>query len=138
MLKVPPSPFFLRLLEGVVDGDREAGMRLFGKTLHRLPHPGQKKGLRLFLVPMPVRSGNQFLGLGDSQRGKEVGKDWTERAAQPDVEEVREVRVSNVVVVGRVGRNHFFTGNALCPCIRLFETGLMCPFEQTQRLWRTP
>ena len=68
-------PFLLGLLEGVVDGDREAGVRLFGKTAHRLSHPGQEEGFRLLLVPMPVWSGDQFFGLRDGERGKEVGKD---------------------------------------------------------------
>ena len=92
----------LRLLEGVVDGDREAGVRLFGKTLHRLFHAVEEEGVRLFLAPVPVWSGYQFFGLRDGERGEEIGKDWTERAAQPDVEEVREVGVADVVVVGRV------------------------------------
>ena len=36
-----------------------------------------------------------------------------ERAAQPDVEEIREVRVADVVVVGWVSRDEFVCGNEL-------------------------
>ena len=68
-------PFRLGLLEGVVDGDRERLGVLLGEAAHRRRHSAEKKSLCFFLVLMPVRSGNQFLGLGDGERGEEVGKD---------------------------------------------------------------
>jgi hypothetical protein len=91
------------LLEGVVDRDRKGRVRLFGEAVHRLRHAVQEELLGLFLAAVAVGRGDQFLGLGHGQRGEEVGKDGLERAAQPDVEEVREVGVADVVVVGRVG-----------------------------------
>ena len=98
-----PIPFLLGLLEGVVDGDREAGVGLSSKTLHRLSHPGQKKGLRLLLVPMPVWSGDQFFGLRHGERGEQVREYRFQGAAQPDIEEIGQVGVADVVVVGRIG-----------------------------------
>ena len=82
-------------------------MRLSGKTLHRLFIPARKKVFRLLLVPMPVWGRDQFLGLRHGQRGEEVGEDEPQRAAEPDVEEVREICVADVVVVGRIGGDYF-------------------------------
>ena len=81
-------PFLLGLLEGVVDGDREAGMRLFGETRIAC-HSSEKKGLCFFLVPMPVWSGDQFFGLRDGQRREQVREYRFQGTAQPDVEEIR-------------------------------------------------
>jgi hypothetical protein len=93
----------LGLLEGVVDGDREGRVRLLGQAVHRLRHAVEEERLGLLLAAVAVGRGDQFLGLGHGQRGEEVGEDGPQRAAQPDVEEVREVGVADVVVVGRVG-----------------------------------
>ena len=66
--------------------------------------PRLKELLRLLLVATEsVRGGHQFLCLG-CQEGAEEGRvDPRERVAEPDVEEVGEVGVADVVVVGRVG-----------------------------------
>ena len=93
----------LGLLEGVVDGDREGRVRLLGEAVHRLRHAVEEEGLRLLLAAVAVGRGDQFLGLGHGERGEEVGEDGPQRAAQPDVEEVRQVGVADVVVVGRIG-----------------------------------
>ena len=81
-------------------------MRLLGEAVHRLRHAVEEERLRLLLAAVAVRRGDQFLGLGHGERREEVGKDWPQRAAQPDVEEVRQVGVADVVVVGRIGRNN--------------------------------
>ena len=73
--------------------------------------PSRKNASRLRLPDVPRRRSDQLLGLGHGKRGEEVGKDRPHRAAQPDVEEVRQVRVSDIVVVGRVG------GVAFCASI---------------------
>ena len=93
----------LGLLEGVVDGDWEGRVRLLGEAVHRLRHAIEKEGLCLLLAAVAIGAGDQFLGLGYGERGEEVGEDGPQRAAQPDVEEVRQVGVADVVVVGRVG-----------------------------------
>ena len=95
----------LRLLEGVVDGDWKSWVRLLGETVHRLRHAIEEEGLRLLLAAMAVRRGDQFLGLGHGERGEEIGKDRLQRAAQPDIEEIRKVSVADVVVVGRISGN---------------------------------
>ena len=93
----------LGLLEGVVDGDRKGRVRLLGEAVHRLRHAVEEEGLGLLLAAVAVGRGDQFLGLGYGERGEEVGEDGLQRAAQPDVEEVRQVGVADVVVVGWVG-----------------------------------
>ena len=105
VLAVPVVVVALRLLEGVVDGDREGRVRLLGEAVHRLRHAVEKERLRLLLAAVAIGRGDQLLGLGHGERGEEVGEDRLQRAAQPDVEEVRQVGVADVVVVGRVGGN---------------------------------
>ena len=80
-------------------------MRLLGQAVHRLRHAIEEERLGLLLAAMAIGRSHQLLGLGHSQRGEEVREDGLQRAAQPDVEEVRKVGVANVVVVGRVGRD---------------------------------
>ena len=90
-------------------------MRLLGKTVHCLRHAIKEEGLGLLLAAVAVRRGNQFLGLGTAQSGEEIGKDWLQRTAQPDVEEVRQVGVADVVVVGRIGGNKFVVARCFVP-----------------------
>ena len=66
-------------------------MRLLGEAVHRLRHAVEEECLRLLLAAVAVGRGHQLLGLGHSQRGEEVGEDGLQRAAQPDVEEIRQV-----------------------------------------------
>ena len=109
VLAVPPLiAFGLRLLEGVVDGDREGRVRLLGEPVHGLRHAVEKEGLRFLLAAVAIGRGDQFLGLGHGERSEEIRENRLQRAAQPDVEEVRQVGVADVVVVGRV------SGNTLC------------------------
>ena len=63
-------------------------MRLLGEAVHRLRHAVEEERLRLLLAAVAIGRGDQFLGLGHSERGEEVREDRLQRAAQPDVEEV--------------------------------------------------
>ena len=66
--------------------------------------PSKEERFRLFLfATMAVGCRDQFFGLGYGQCGEEVGKHGAQRAAQPDIEEVRKVSIANVVVVRWVG-----------------------------------
>ena len=103
VLAVPVVALALRLLEGVVDGDWESRVRLLGEAVHRLRHAVEEERLRLLLAAVAVGRSDQLLGLGHGERGEEVGEDGLQRAAQPDVEEIRQVSVANVVVVWRIG-----------------------------------
>ncbi len=80
-------------------------MRLLGEAVHRLRHAVEEEGLGLLLAAVAVGRGDQFLGLGHRERGEEIGEDRPQRATQPDIEEVRQIGVADVVVVGRVGRD---------------------------------
>ena len=83
-------------------------MRLLSEPLHRLCHPIHEECLCFILTAVAVARGNQFIGLGRGECGKQVGEYRAQRTAQPDVEEVREIGVADVVVVGRVGGDDQF------------------------------
>ena len=100
VLGVPVIAIALGLLEGVVDGDREGRMRLLGEAVHGLRHAVEKESLGLLLAAVAIGCGDQLLGLGHCERGEEVWEDGPQRAAQPDIEEVRQVSVADIVVVG--------------------------------------
>ena len=89
VLAVPLIALALGLLEGVVDGDRKGRVRLLGEAVHRLRHAIEEERLRLLLAAVAVWRSDQLLGLGHGERGEEVREDGLQRAAQPDVEEVR-------------------------------------------------
>ena len=115
----------LRLLEGVVDGDWEGRVRLLGKAVHRLRHAVEKERLCLFLAAVAVGRSDQLLGLWHGQRGEEVGEDRLQRAAQPDVEEVREIGIADVVVVGWIGGDKL-AERTVCARIRLCAASATC------------
>ena len=89
VLAVPSSLIALGLLECVVDGDRKGWMRLLGEPMHCLRHAVEEESLGLFLAAMAIGRGNQLLRLGHGERGEQIREDWPQRAAQPDIEEVR-------------------------------------------------
>ena len=51
VLAVPVVALALRLLEGVVDGDREGRMRLLGEAVHRLRHAVEEEASAFSLLP---------------------------------------------------------------------------------------
>ena len=88
--------FALGLLESVVDGDREGRVCLLGKAVHRLCHAVEEECLGLLFAAVAIGRGHQLLGLGHSERGEEVGEDRLQRAAQPDIKEIRQVSVADL------------------------------------------
>ena len=90
------------LLERVVDGDREVGERGLASAREHAPEAVLEERLRAVLAVVAVRVGDELLGLRHEHRAQQVGVHAAQRAAQPDVEEVGEVGVADVVVVGRV------------------------------------
>ena len=85
-------------------------MCLLGEAMHRLRHAVEEERLGLLSCRRGDRRGDQFLGLGHSERGEEIGEDGLQRAAQPDVEEIRQVGVTDVVVIWRIGGDDFVHG----------------------------
>ena len=77
-------------------------MSLFCEATHGFGHPIHKEGLGRFLRAVTIGSRDQFFGLRDGNRGEEGGQDWFQGAAEPDVEEVGEVSVTDIIVVGRI------------------------------------
>ena len=68
-----------------------------------LRHSAEEEGLRGLLAAVPVRCSNKLFGFRHRECVEQIWKHWLQRAAEPEVEEVRQVRVSYVVVVWRVG-----------------------------------
>ena len=112
----PSSLVALGLLEGVVDGDGKAGCACSARRCIACVMPSRKNVSAFSLLAVTIRRRDQFLGLGHSERGEEIRKDRLQRTAQPDVEEVRQVGVADVVVVGRVGRDHLVRRLTICVC----------------------
>ncbi len=106
VLVVPSSPSLSSLFEGIVDGDRKGRMRLLGEAVHRLRHSVEKEGLCLLPCcrgDMGARPTPQPLA---RQAWRRDWENWLQRTAQPNVEEIRQVRVADVVVVRWVCRNN--------------------------------
>ena len=76
---------------------------------------------------MSVRVGDQLLGLGDEHGGEQGGVDVLEGAAQPHVEEVREVGVADIVVVRRI------RGDDGVPVVTRCRVGLKDARRDTRR-----
>lgn len=47
---------------------------------------------------------DEFLLFGDKESARQVGMNIIQTASQPNVEEVREIRVWNIVVIWRIRR----------------------------------
>ena len=90
------------LLEGVVDRDRERTMRLFGDVVHGRGHAIEEELLRAFLAAVAIRRGDQLFSLGHGDGGEQRREGAAQRAAQPDIEEIRQVGIADVVVVRRI------------------------------------
>ena len=97
------------LFEGVVDGDWKSWVCLLGEPVHRLRHAIEEERLGFLFATMAVWSGDKFLGLGHSDRREEIRKYGLQRTPQPNIEEIRQVGIADVVVVRRVGRDHCST-----------------------------
>ena len=63
VLTSPLSPFFLRLLEGVVDSDWKGGIRIVGKTFNCLRHAVEKEILCFLFAAVAEGCGDQLPGL---------------------------------------------------------------------------
>ena len=77
-------------------------MRLFGQPAHGLSHAVEEEGLGRISPSVTVRRGNQFFGLWHRDGCKQVREQRPQGSTEPDVEVIRQVRVSDVVVVRRV------------------------------------
>ena len=89
--------------------------------------PSRKNASAFSLLAVSVGRGHQLLGLGHGERGEEVREDGLQRAAQPDVEEVRQVGVADVVVVRRIGGDDSIARQQTALRIRLESRTLVTP-----------
>ncbi|PDW04125.1 hypothetical protein CJ255_05385 [Candidatus Viridilinea mediisalina] len=95
--------FALGLLEGVVDGERISGVLHCSDALKDLAEPRFKEVLCCLAPAVAEGFGDQFGGLGHQHGAKEFRVDPAQCATEPDVEEVAEIGVGYVVVVGWIG-----------------------------------
>ena len=77
-------------------------MSLFRQAPHCPSHSFKEEAFGLLLAAMAIRRSDQLLGFGYGEGSKEIGKYWAQGTAQPDVEEVGEIGVADVVVVWRI------------------------------------
>src|SRR5256885_2053091 len=78
-------------------------MMHFAHLLEGRSKPILKKALRLrFVATKPVGAGDQLPVLWGEHRTEQTRIDRFKAAAQPYVKKIREIRVADVVVVGRV------------------------------------
>ena len=77
-------------------------MNFLSESLHCPLHAIHEEPFRVVFPSMAVRSGDQFLGLRYRQCSKQLREDRLQRATEPHVEEVRQLSVADVVVVGGV------------------------------------
>jgi transposase-like protein len=67
--------------------------------VHRLRHALEEKGLSLLLATMSVARSNQFFRLGHSQCLEDVRKGGLQRTTQPNVKEIGEICIGDVIVI---------------------------------------
>ena len=92
----------LRLLEGVVDRGREAVGARAVHVAHGAADAVREEPLRLLPAAVAVGVRHEFPVLRREDAAEQVEMDASERAAQPD--EIRQIRIADIVVIGRVGR----------------------------------
>ena len=71
-------------------------------AMHGLRHTIKEKFFRIFLAPMSVWRSNKFLHLGNRKSRKKLWENRTKRPAHPEIKEVRQIRITNVIVVWRI------------------------------------
>ena len=94
------------LLEGIHDENREFGCRSSFQRGERLSEAVDERDLGgVLVVAMPAWGCDQLLSLWSDQGGEQLWINLPKSATDPDVEVVAQVRVVDVVEVGRVSRN---------------------------------
>src|SRR5262249_10886597 len=92
----------IRLLKRIVNRDWKCWMYLLCQPMHGPRHTVHEEGFRRFPATVAVGRRYQFLGFGYRQCGKQIREYRSQRAAQPDIEEIGKISITNVVVIWRV------------------------------------
>jgi hypothetical protein len=109
----------LSLLESVIDGDRLV-WRAFTCNLRKCaPDADQEERFCLFFAPRPMRSSNELFSLRHENCLKQPRVHAAQGTPQPGIEEVRQLRIADVVVVRRISRDQSGIFSATSPRIRL-------------------
>ena len=80
--------------------------------------PLEKERFGLCLASMTIGGGDQLFGLRNSKRGKKIGEDRLQRAAEPDIEEIRQISVADIVVIRRISGDNCVSQSFAC-CVTL-------------------
>src|SRR5262249_16831495 len=100
-------PTRFRLLVRIEDCQGITGTLCCSKALERATQPLFKEPIGLPAIGSEPKWGCfQLLGLWCEQGAEQIGEHILEGSPQPHIEVIGEVRISNVVVVGRVCRYH--------------------------------
>src|SRR5262249_42257293 len=100
----------LGLFEGIVHAQGELARMDLPHLRESLTEAGFKERPRLlFAASVPVTSGDQFLLFRRDQRREKRRKLRRKGSPQPAIEEVAEVCIPDVVVIGRVSRDDLGT-----------------------------
>ena len=113
-------------------------MCLLGEPVYRPGHAAEKESLCFLLATVPPGRGNQLLRLGHGDRREEIRKRGLQRSAQPDVEEVRQVGIADVVVIRWVGGDDFVARDTLHPSVCLSHMPGSAHCNALERLRDTP
>ena len=59
---------------------------------------------------MAIGSGDQLLLLGRGQHPEQIGIDRPQRPLHPDKEEIRQIGIADIVIIGRIGGDNCVFG----------------------------
>ena len=113
------------LFIGVVDGHRHILAGILIDLLAGVQHTILKEIPRLFGTALKaVGRCHQFFRLGHQHSAEQFGVSFFEGLPHPDVEEIGQVCVSDVVIIGRIGGHHNIPQAAVTLCIKLADFGI--------------
>src|SRR5262249_23876127 len=92
----------LRLFKTVVNGRWKNSVARCPDPLKNLRHTALEELSRLLTATVPKRVSDQLILLGDQDGSQQVGVKWPQRPTEPHIEEIGEIRVGNIVVIGWV------------------------------------
>lgn len=110
------------LLVGVVDGYRNIFPGVLVNLLTGVQHSVLKEIPRLFSAALKAVGGrHQFFRLGHQHGAEQLGVGVFQRLPHPDIEEIGQVCIADVVIIGRVGGDHYVTQTAVALSIKLTD-----------------
>ena len=108
------------LLVGVVDGYRNVLTGVLVNLLAGVQHSVLKEIPSFFGAALKAVGGrHQFFCLGHQHGAEQLGVGVFQRLPHPDIEEIGQVCIADVVIIGRVRGNHNVPQAAVALCVKL-------------------